>query len=177
MAKIIDAQENKTDFFKNCICSYIQENGDLRQLAQLGDVYHFSQVRKLSLPFFDMDLVAGFPIPLDNDERAQTIDLLRMLCPHPDASYLIRVSGSSMIDANIHDGDIVIVDKSNRNPTEDEVAVCELNGEYTLKRFVKRENTGWLVPANPDFPEIEVTADDDFSIWGVVTYIIHKPAF
>ncbi len=177
MAKIIDAQENKTNFFKNCINSYILENNGLKQLGRLGEVYHSSQVKDLSLPFFDdVNLVAGFPIPLDNDEKAQSIELLRMLCPNPDASYLIRVKGNSMIDANIHDGDIVIVDKSNRNPTENEVAVCEFNGEYTLKRFVRRGNNGWLVPANPDFPEIKVTADDDFSIWGTVTYIIHKPA-
>ena len=80
-----------------------------------------------------------------------------------------------MIDAHIYSGDIVIVDKSNRNPTESEVAVCEFNGEYTLKHFVRREGLGWLVPANPDFPEIPVTPDDEFRIWGTVTYIIHKP--
>ena len=80
-----------------------------------------------------------------------------------------------MIEANIHDGDMVIVDKSNRNPSEHEVAVCEFNGDYTLKRFVKRGNEGWLVPANPDFPEIRVTEDDDFSIWGTVTFVIHRP--
>ena len=66
-------------------------------------------------------------------------------------------------------------DKSNRNPSPSEVAVCELNGEYTLKRFEKRDGVGWLIPANPDYPEIKVTEDDDFSIWGTVTYIIHKP--
>ena len=87
----------------------------------------------------------------------------------------IRVEGYSMIDAGIHSGDIVIVDKSNRNPTESQVAVCEFNGDYTLKRFVKRDGFGWLIPANPDFPEIKVTPDDRFSIWGTVTYIIHKP--
>ncbi|MCQ2220663.1 MAG: LexA family transcriptional regulator, partial [Prevotella sp.] len=90
-------------------------------------------------------------------------------------SYLIRVEGNSMIEANIHSGDIVIVDKSNRNPSESEVAVCEINGEYTLKRFVKRGDKGWLIPANPDYPEIEITPDDNFTIWGTVTYTIHKP--
>ncbi len=173
MAKVIDAQENKTDFFKACISAYIKEKDGL---SQLGDVYSPHQVKDMSLPFFDISLVAGFPIPLDNDEKAQSIELLRMLCPNPDASYLIRVKGNSMIDANIHDGDIVIVDKSNRNPSGNQVAVCDLNGEYTLKRFVRRGKEGWLVPANPEFPEIKVTPDDDFSIWGTVTYIIHKPA-
>ena len=122
-----------------------------------------------------MRIVAGFPIPLDNDERSQDIDLLKMLCANPEACYLIRVKGRSMIDAGIMDGDIVIVDKSNRTPSPSEVAVCELNGEYTLKRFERRGDTGWLIPANPDYPEIEITPNDSFSIWGTVTYIIHKP--
>ncbi|MBQ5721914.1 MAG: LexA family transcriptional regulator, partial [Bacteroidaceae bacterium] len=99
-----------------------------------------------------------------------------MLCPHPESSYLIRVEGHSMKDAGIRSGDIVIVDKSNRNPTEKQVAVCEFNGEYTLKHFVMRDGVGFLVPANPDFPEIRVTAEDEFRIWGTVTYIIHKPS-
>ena len=80
-----------------------------------------------------------------------------------------------MIDAGVMSGDILIVDKSNRNPSEHEVAVCEFNGEYTLKRFVKEDGIGWLVPANPNYPRIRVEEHDDFSIWGTVTYIIHKP--
>lgn len=172
MAKVIDAQQNKTEFFKECISKFIREEVGLRQL---GEIYNPNKIEDMSLPFFDIELVAGFPIPLDNDEKAQNIELLRMLCPNPDSSYLIRVKGNSMIDANIHNGDIVIVDKSNRNPTENEVAVCEFNGEYTLKRFVRRGDVGWLVPANPKFPKIKVTPEDDFSIWGTVTYIIHRP--
>lgn len=173
MAMYIDAQENKTDFIKACISKTIVE--DPSNLEQLGSVFPATRVRKMSLPFFDIGIVAGFPIPLDNDERAQDIELLQMLCPNPESCYLIRVEGNSMIDAGIESGDIVIVDKSNRNPSESEVAVCEFNGEYTLKRFVKRGGCGWLVPANPDYPEIKVTPDDSFSIWGTVTYIIHRP--
>ena len=143
--------------------------------GKIGTVYPAANMEGLHLPFFDLGIKAGFPIPLDNDEKSQDVDLLRMICPHPNASYLIRVEGDSMIDADIHSGDIIIVDKSNRNPSPSEVAVCELNGEYTLKRFEKRyDGEGWLIPANPNYPEIRVTENDDFSIWGVVTYIIHK---
>ena len=173
MAAYIDAQENKTDFFKSCIARTMVE--DDSNLENFGTIYPATRVKDLKLPFFDIGIVAGFPIPLDNDERSQDIEVLKMLCPYPESSYLIRVEGDSMIDAGIESGDIVIVDKSNRNPSESEVAVCEFNGEYTLKRFVKRNGCGWLVPANPDYPEIKVTPDDSFSIWGTVTYIIHKP--
>ena len=171
-AKELERQANKTEFIKDCITLKLFAD---RGLSPIGEVYPATHVKELTLPFFDIGLVAGFPIPLDNDERAQDIELLRMLCPNPEASYLIRVQGNSMIDAGIESGDIVIVDKSNRNPSESQVAVCEFNGEYTLKRFVKRDGFGWLVPANPDFPEIKVTPDDDFRVWGTVTYIIHKP--
>lgn len=173
MARFLDAQENKTEFIKNCIVKEISALD--ANIRKMGEVYPVAQVKDLNLPFFDVGIVAGFPIPLDNDERSQDIELLKMLCPNPEASYLIRVEGNSMIDAGIFSGDIIIVDKSNRNPSPAEVAVCELNGDYTLKRFVKRGGEGWLVPANPNYPEIKVTEDDTFSIWGTVTYIIHKP--
>jgi DNA polymerase V len=155
----------------------LEKNITIKQAVweKLGEVYPVAQLGDMRLPFFDVDIVAGFPIPLDNDEKGQDIELLRMLCPNPEASYLIRVQGNSMIDAGIYDGDIIIVDKSNRNPAPTEVAVCELNGEYTLKRFERRGEEGWLVPANPSYPEIRVTEEDSFSIWGTVTYIIHKP--
>ena len=65
-----------------------------------------------------------------------------------------------MIDAGVLDGDIVIVDKSRRDPSAHAVAMCELNGEYTLKHFVQEEGQGWLVPANPDYPRIRITPDD-----------------
>lgn len=173
MAMFIDAQDCKTEFIKGCIA---KEMGALDAgIGKMGEVYPVSGVTDLRLPFFDVGIVAGFPIPLDNDERSQDIELLKMLCPNPEASYLIRVEGNSMIDAGIYSGDIIIVDKSNRDPSPSEVAVCELNGDYTLKHFVKRDDEGWLVPANPDYPELKVTEDDDFSVWGTVTYIIHKP--
>ena len=173
MLRFLDAQEHRTDFIKQCIARGMAAAAS--GLSRLGTVFPATAVRELQLPFFDIGIVAGCPIPLDNDEKAQSIELLQMLCPCPEATYLIRVEGNSMIDAGIHSGDIVIVDKSNRHPSPSQVAVCELNGEYTLKRFEKRDGVGWLVPANPDYPEIKVTEEDSFSIWGTVTYIIHKP--
>lgn len=173
MARYIDAQNGKTAFIRKCIAMGMA--GSVPDFSQLGAAFPAAAVGGMDIPFFDIGIVAGFPVPLDNEEQAERIELLRMLCPHPESSYLIRVEGNSMIDAGIHSGDIVIVDKSCRNPSPSQVAVCELNGEYTLKRFEKRDGVGWLVPANPDYPEIKVTKDDAFSIWGTVTYIIHKP--
>lgn len=171
LVKVLDGRENRTEFINDSIRRALSRDG---ALSDLGDVTGAVSVRPLRLPYFDLKVVAGFPVPLDNDERSQDIELLSMLCPHPEASYLIRVTGDSMIDAGILSGDVVIVDKSRRNPSPREIAVCELNGEYTLKHFVEEDGRGWLVPANPAYPRLPVTENDDFSIWGTVTYIIHK---
>ncbi len=175
MADYIDSQDNKTEFIKECIASTMEMQQEER-VHTFGEVYPATRVKPMTLPFFDIKLVAGFPIPLNNDELAQEIELLRLLCPNPDASYLIRVMGDSMIDAGISDGDTLIVDKSNRNPSERQAAVCELNGEYTVK-YVRQDKEGrWLVPANEEYPRIRINEGDDFSVWGVVTYVIHRPA-
>ena len=181
--------ENRTEFIRQALTRAVTERSHRPGQTEManpgmlpmpgqgmlpGTVIPAGHLRTLSLPYFDISVVAGFPVPLDNDERSQDIDIISMLCPHPEASYLIRVSGNSMIDAGVLSGDIVIVDKSNRNPSAHEIAMCELNGEYTLKHFVLEEGQGWLVPANPDYPRIRISPDDQFSIWGTVTYIIHK---
>ena len=172
LAEQLEGMENRTDFIRQALTRAFRERGHRPGFP--GHAVAAGSVRSLSLPYYDISVVAGFPVPLDNDERSQDIDILSMLCPHPEASYLIRVSGNSMIDAGVLSGDIVIVDKSKRNPTPHEIAMCELNGEYTLKHFVLEEGQGWLVPANPEYPRIRITPDDDFSVWGTVTYIIHK---
>ena len=172
LAEQLERMENRTEFIRQALARAVRERGYHPELP--GHAVPAGSARPLSLPYYDISVVAGFPVPLDNDERSQDIDILSMLCPHPEASYLIRVSGNSMIDAGVLSGDIVIVDKSKRNPTPHEIAMCELNGEYTLKHFVLEEGQGWLVPANPEYPKIRITPDDDFSVWGTVTYIIHK---
>lgn len=167
LAERMDALDNKTEFIRESLIRAL--DGEVKP-----GMVPVQSVRPLRLPFFETRVMAGFPVPLDNDERSQDIEILSLLCPHPESSYLVRVRGNSMIDADILDGDIVIVDKSNREPGPRDIAVCELNGEYTLKRFVRENSEGWLVPANPEYPRFRITEDDDFSIWGVVTYIIHK---
>ncbi|MCF0205426.1 MAG: LexA family transcriptional regulator, partial [Muribaculaceae bacterium] len=107
MASCIDQHENKTEFIKSCIAAAMRRQDDAAKLARLGEVIPAKNVKPLSLPFFDVKIVAGFPIPLNTDELAQNIELLQMLCPHPDSSYLIRVLGNSMIEADVNDGDIL----------------------------------------------------------------------
>ncbi|MCQ2177046.1 MAG: translesion error-prone DNA polymerase V autoproteolytic subunit [Bacteroidales bacterium] len=172
IARRLDGRTNRTEFINESLRRALA--GSESSAWHNGTVTRAESVKPLHLPYFDLQVRAGFPVPLDNDERSQDIELLTMLCPHPEASYLIRVKGDSMIDAGVQDGDIVIVDKSRRNPSPREIAVCELNGEYTIKRFQEENGQGWLIPANPDYPRLRVTDNDEFRIWGTVTYIIHK---
>lgn len=169
LAEHMEQLPDRTEFILRSIRSALDRSADIPPHA----IPAYS-VEPVTLPLYDTRVVAGFPVPLDSDERSQDINMLSLLCPHPESTYLIRVKGDSMTDAGVQSGDIVIVDKSNRNPRESEIAVCELNGEFTLKHFVMEGGQGWLVPANPAYPRLRITRDDDFSVWGTVTYIIHK---
>ena len=171
LAEMIGQMENRTEFINASLSRALDEP---EGFARIGKVIRPSGMASMHLPYFDLRVTAGFPVPLDNDEKSQDIELLRMLCPHPEASYLIRVQGDSMIDAGVMSGDIIIVDKSNRDPSPKEIAVCEINGEYTLKHFVKDGGTGWLIPANPAYKERKIAPEDEFCVWGTVTYIIHR---
>ncbi|MBR6196764.1 MAG: hypothetical protein IKQ72_04120 [Bacteroidaceae bacterium] len=142
----------------------------------LGEVCTGNESKSVKMPFYDTKSdSSSFPMMDESKGQANEVDLLTMLCPHLATTSLIKVKGDSMTDADIYDGDIIIVDKSNRTPTERELAVCELNGEYTIKYVRVRDKYGILVPANRDYPEWRITPDDRFHVWGTVIYVIHKP--
>lgn len=119
---------------------------------------------------------AGFPSPA-TDYMTQAIDLNKELVRHPAATFYGRVVGDSMIDAGVEEGDILVIDKS-LDPQDGDMAVCFLDGEFTLKylRFITEENNRRLVlvPANERYPSIKVGEGNDFKMWGVVTYVIKK---
>ena len=115
---------------------------------------------------------AGFPSPA-TDYMTQAIDLNKELVRHPAATFYGRVVGDSMIDAGVEEGDILVIDKS-LEPREGDMAVCFVDGEFTLKHLHFREGGLTLRPANKNYPEIEVCEGVDFAMWGVVTYVIKK---
>ena len=96
-----------------------------------------------------------------------------LLGPHPAATYFLKASGESMIGAGIHNGDLLVVDRS-REPVSGKVVIAVIEGELTIKRLVKRKNKTFLVPENPAFAEIDITGMEDASIWGVVTHVVHN---
>jgi DNA polymerase V len=101
------------------------------------------------------------------------IDLNEELIRTPAATFLIRVQGESMRDAGIHSGDTLIVDRS-VTPYDRQIVVAMIDGEFTVKRFRKRNGKIFLEAENPAFEPIEVGEDQELTIWGSVTYIIHQ---
>ncbi len=126
---------------------------------------------RYKLPVFLGRLPAGFPSPAD-DYIEGKLDLNRHLIKHPAATFFVRVTGDSMLDAGIHSRDILIVDRS-LEAIDGNVIVAVLDGELTVKRLYKRNNVLRLLPANKDYQPIEIQAQQSFEIWGVVTNVIH----
>lgn len=126
----------------------------------------------LELPLASNAISAGFPSPAENYSDIK-LDLNKELISNPAATFFARVSGVSMIDDGVDDGDLLIIDRS-IEPYNGSLAVCYLNGEFTLKRFENKGDHGLLIPANKNYKPIVVTKDNDFRIWGIVKYIVKK---
>ncbi len=137
----------------------------------LSEVYGFERRSKLKLPLFLAKVPAGFPSPAD-DFLDKRLDLNEHLVKHPAATFFVKVQGSSMIQAGIHAGDILIVDRA-LEPADRRIVVAAVNGELAVKRLCKRKDKVFLASENPDFREMEVTPEMGFEVWGVVTHVIH----
>ena len=126
----------------------------------------------MDISFVDAVIKAGFPSPAQ-DYLTGTIDLNKELIRHRDTTFLARVSGNSLQEAGICDGDIIVIDKSLEARNGDFV-VAFIDGEFTLKEFRLDDNAkcAWLIPHNKDYEPIKVTEENQFMIWGVLTYTI-----
>lgn len=115
---------------------------------------------------------AGFPSPAD-DYLEAGIDLNRELIKNPGSTFFGRVRGFSMQKAGIGDGDVLVIDKS-LEPRDGAVAVCFVDGEFTVKRIRKDKDAVWLMPENEAYKPLRVTGENEFAVWGIVTYVIKK---
>ena len=125
-----------------------------------------------SVPLMSHTIPAGFPSPAD-DYIEDRIDLNTHLITHREATFILRVSGWSMVNAGIHDGDEIIVDRA-LNAVHGHIVVAVINNELTVKRLHKTDSDIRLKPENPEFKDILIGADEDMIIWGVVTRVLHK---
>lgn len=137
-------------------------------------IYSADLSTELNLPYADSGIKAGFPSPTQ-DYLTESIDLNKTLIRHTETTFYAKVSGDSLNDIGISDGDIVIIDKSLETQNGDYVAAF-IDGEFTLKQFKLDEanNCAWLVPANKKYNLIKVTEDNDFMVWGVITSAIKR---
>ena len=120
------------------------------------------------------EVKAGFPSPAE--DIREKLDLIKLLVKHKASTFFFRIDGVSMVDAAMDDGDIIIVDRA-VEPSNNCKAVCYIDGEYTVKRVEMLDGKVRLMPANElntKYQPIEVTEDNQFIIWGVVTYTIKK---
>lgn len=129
---------------------------------------------ELLIPVAQSSVKAGFPSPAQ-DYLSEDIDLNKVLVRHPEATFYVRVSGDSMTEAGIFDGDLAVVDRA-MDASDGNFVIAFVEGEFTIKEFRRDESGlfGWLVPWNKDYPPIKVDETNNFVIWGVVTYVIHS---
>ncbi|WP_293873697.1 translesion error-prone DNA polymerase V autoproteolytic subunit [Flavobacterium sp.] len=121
-------------------------------------------------PFIFGGIKAGFPSPAADFDEAK-ISLDHVLVKNHEATFYAKASGTSMIGAGIDDGDIMVIDRG-LEPTNNKIAVCYIDGEFTVKRIKIEQNAVYLVPENEAFLPIKVTEENNLIIWGIVTYVI-----
>lgn len=153
------------------VLSFLDDYRVQRKLAPVP----LAATRIRKVPYFVAKVPAGFPSPAEQ-YLEESIDLNQHLIPsgHEAATYIIRVSGWSMIGAGIHDGDELVVDRAEENALG-KVVVAVHNGAMTIKRLRKRAGKLVLMAENPHYPDRVIAEGDEFSIWGVVVKVLHTP--
>ena len=126
----------------------------------------------LGAVYFDTGISAGFPSPAE-DFKQERLSLDNELIKNKEATFFARVSGQSMIDAGLSDNDLLVIDRS-LSPAHNKIAVCFLDGEFTVKRLKVEKDEVWLQPENKNYKPIKITEENDFVIWGIVTNVIKK---
>lgn len=151
----------------------LKKRGELDSLyrVDIGEIFSGRISLAFRVPLFESRVQAGTPSPTD-DFSEGTLDLNEHLIPHKTSTFFVRVVGDSMKGVGIFPGDLLIVDRS-LSPTYGKIVIAVLNGEMTVKRFVKEKEKILLRSENDKYPDIKITEYDDFSIWGVATSVIH----
>ena len=137
--------------------------------ADIQPLAHSTSLQEI--PFFSCRIAAGFASPAD-DHLDNPIDLNKMMVPKPAATFMLKLEGDSMIGAGIHDGDMLVIDRS-KNAVNGSVVIAVVHGELTVKRQQRDAAGIQLVPENPEFKAVQIKDESDLVIWGCVTHAIH----
>ena len=130
------------------------------------------QDQNRSMPLAHTGVSAGFPSPAD-DFKELRISIDQEVVKNEEATFYARVAGQSMQGAGLDDGDLLVIDRS-KEPEDNAIAVCFIDGEFTVKRLKVEAECVYLMPENPNYSPIKVTEDNQLIIWGVVTYVVKK---
>jgi len=149
----------------------VDKKGKSKNKTRVTDIFAFEKRSHQELPLFLANVPAGFPSPAD-DYIDRKLDLNEFLIKHPSATFFVRVEGDSMTGAGIHTGDILIVDRA-LEPSDKKIVIASVNGELTVKRIRQIKNKLFLAAENPEFDPIEISEEEGFTVWGVVTYVLH----
>lgn len=139
--------------------------------SMVDQVLTYVQSNGCRIPLYSNKVSAGFPSPAD-DHIEKQLNLNEHLIKNPPSTFFVKASGESMKGAGIFSGDILVVDRSIK-PVNGKIVIAVIDGELTVKRLKKDKDALFLLPENPEFDPILVKSMQDFSIWGVVTYVIH----
>lgn len=140
--------------------------------SMIKEVLAFVENKGNKLPLYSSSVQAGFPSPADDYVEGK-LDLNEYLVKNPVATFFVRVSGESMINAGIYPDDILVVDKS-ITPINNKIVIAALDGYLTVKRLIINKKGNFLMPENDKFSPIEISNNMDMIIWGVVTSVLHK---
>ena len=135
-------------------------------------IFKPDETTSVSCPFYTYAVEAGFPSPAE-DYVEGSLDLNKHLIKHPAATFFVKVSGDSMIDAGIYPDDILIVDRS-LEAVDKKIVIAVIDGELTVKRLRYRDSLLFLEPENCGYLPIKITEEMAFEVWGVVTNVIHR---
>ena len=139
--------------------------------SMVESVLDFVASEGYALPLYTSTVQAGFPCPAD-DHMEGKLDLNQHLVKHPTATFFVKVSGESMLNAGIHPGDILVVDRS-LTPKHGKIVVAAVDGNLTVKRLHRTTTATQLMPENEAFSPIQVHEESNVVIWGVVTNVLH----
>lgn len=151
---------------------FVIERQRLKDICWLAGTGRLASMGGQKIPLAVEAVPAGFPSPAE-EYVERTLDLNEYVAPRPEATFFVRVSGDSMIDAGIHHDDILVVDRSQTARPGNVVIAC-VEGEFTVKRLVRTPEGLSLQPENTEYAPIPLSQETDFEIWGVVRHVVHR---
>ena len=134
--------------------------------------HSFSDLNLDEIKLAEPSVAAGFPSPAD-DFKELRISIDQEVVKNEEATFYARVAGESMQGAGLDDGDLLVIDRS-KEPQDNSIAVCFVDGEFTVKRLKVEADCIYLIPENKKYKPIRVTEDNELIIWGVVTFVVKK---